>query len=83
MVNSAGPQFIGRWGLVVALSIGPVLGETFEERWPRPMAADPAPVVQSVKPKIEKKHKARKRGVFVCHKQYYLKRGYKHWRCKR
>jgi hypothetical protein len=82
MANGEGPRIIRRWGLVIVLSISPVLGETFEERWPRSMAADPVPVVESVKPKVVKK-KVRKHGVFVCRKQHYMKNGYRYWRCKR
>lgn len=61
----------------------PVMAETFKDRWPEPVAVDKS-LEATVWPVLEKtKKKVRKPKVFVCHKQYYLKRGYRHWRCKR
>ena len=57
--------------------------ETIEDRWPEQVEVDQA-LAATVWPKLDKVVKVRKqRHTFVCHKQYYLKRGYRHWRCKR
>jgi hypothetical protein len=63
----------------------PVMAETFKDRWPEPDAVETTQEEATVWPKLERKRetKVRKQKVFVCHKRYYFKRGYRYWRCKR
>ena len=69
--------------VIIALATMPAMAETFEDRWPEQVEVDQA-LAASVWPKLDKVVKVRKqRHTFVCHKQYYFKRGYRHWRCKR
>ena len=65
--------------LVLALAY-PMLAETFAERWPEPMAVDPAPIVNAYQPqKIRRAHAEH----FVCHRQTYYRGRHRYWRCQR
>lgn len=49
--------------------------DTFAERWPIPVAADPV-----IKPAPPPQHIHKTR---ACHRVYYTKRKYRHWRCRK
>jgi hypothetical protein len=71
--------------LVLALAY-PMLADNFAERWPEPVATDPAPAiidpypVQRTPPTFRSAH-ARVR--FVCHRQTYYRGRHRYWRCRR
>ena len=60
-----------------------MLAENFEDRWPHPIAVEPAPIVEQVKPKREHKRHVE---LDICQRHGMHKvitRGGKSWRCKR
>jgi hypothetical protein len=67
--------------LVLALAY-PMLAETFAERWPEPVAVDPAPIIDPY-PVQRQPQKIRHAEHFVCHRQTYYEGRHRYWRCKR
>jgi|KBSMisStaDraftv2_1062788.scaffolds.fasta_scaffold625038_4 hypothetical protein len=60
--------------------------ETFAERWPQPVAIEPAAVAERLpveRPsKATRRARAQQRG-FVCHRQTYYVGRHRYWKCRR
>lgn len=60
----------------------PAGADTFAERWPSPVAADPAPIIDPVQRQPVRHAHAEQRG-FVCHRQIFYREHHRYWRCAR
>jgi hypothetical protein len=83
MARCSWTNLVGRWGLIALTLSGPAYSETFEERWPHSQLETSVWPDLKEEVKTHKVHKVKDHRVFVCHKRYYFKRGYRYWRCKR
>jgi hypothetical protein len=59
----------------------PAGADTFAERWPQPVAVEPAPVATPAPRRVREAH-AEHRG-FVCHRETYYRGHHRYWRCRR
>jgi hypothetical protein len=66
---------------LLALAL-PTVADNFVERWPQPLAVDPAPVTDPVQRPLVRRARA-ERQTFVCHRQTYYRGRHRFWRCMR